>query len=157
MTNPLSLKFTAIAGGIMLLLLIAAGAVIQIQSLRLDLKDKEITAITLERDTAKAETLICRKDQETAYEISDQYQKRLTASDRELATYKRMLSQSACVIPCIEATGGCDATTSAGLPGKHGIRVEWLLEEAARANRYTEQLGACQDWIEQSGKNREQK
>lgn len=116
----------------------------------------ENTTLKESLKSANAAVGECKADQEKAYEISNDYQKKLAATDRRLADAKRMLSQSSCVIPCgpDESASGCDAKTPAGLPGKNGIRVEWLLEEAARADRYTQQLNACQDWAERNGQKK---
>jgi hypothetical protein len=88
-----------------------------------------------------------RKQQAITYEVSDEYQKKLSALNKRVSDLKRMYN-GACVPVTSNASGRRDAGASAGkLLGAHGISDQWLIEFSAEAEKVRQQLIACQTFI----------
>lgn len=107
---------------------------------------KELKIVRGERDTYKASHSQCENDKLIAQEVSNDYQKKLSALDIKLRDLQRVYERTC--IPIDRGTGRRNAASSAGeLPRSDGIPATALLEYAGDAERVRLRLIACQDFI----------
>lgn len=136
--NPTVIK---IIGGIAVVAVMVSGF-FYIKHLR-----SENAMMEKERDTAVASLRQCEQDQDLTYEVSDEYQKNIAALERRVADLKR-LRQPQCIVPRSEGTGGPDAATAGTVhAGQNGISTGYLLDFAAEAEGYRQQVIGLQNFI----------
>lgn len=135
--NPALIKMALILGGVSALII--AGEALYIKYLLTENEKIEWQLGVSNENYDK-----CTADSKEAYEVSDEYQKKLRALNSQLAGYRGVREQPACV-PVPDAPGGRDAAPGDGQPVRpHGVSAGWLLDFAAEGERYRLQLIACQ-------------
>lgn len=97
-------------------------------------------------------TAQCAADKHLTEEVSNDYQTRLGALNRQLADARRV-RVARCVVPATDPTGGRDAPPGAGEPIRPhvGVATDALLDYAAEAERYRLQLLSCQEFVRRGG------
>lgn len=152
--NLIPTKFFLLTAGIAAVLLFAAGAIVQIQRLQLNLKDKDIQALVIERNNANNALISCNNQQKINHEASDAYQKDNTHLRRRNADLKRMLDDipDQCV-PIQRATGGPDAAKDGKFSGSRGVMASALVDLGTECDEVRAQLTALQGWIIDTGNN----
>lgn len=86
----------------------------------------------------------CTDNQKTTYEVSNEYQKKITALNNRIAALK--LQPKTCV-PVTITTSGYNATAGSLDARAHGITSSALYDYAGDAEKYRLQLISCQDFI----------
>lgn len=135
----MSFQFRAILGlGVIIALLLAY---IHYKNVRAD-RDRYKD----ERNTARATLQQCIVNQNKNFEVSNDYQQKLTVADRKLADAVRLRNNAKCVPT--NTAGGHNATTTTGkLSGRNGISSDYLRDFAYRCEKTRLQLMACQSWV----------
>lgn len=146
--NPISVKATFITFGIMALLLAGSGAVITIQSLRLDLKQKEIGKLSDDLKVSRAATAQCLQQKDIDNDATDDLQKQNTAIRRDNARIKRLLNDlpDQCV-PVSKGPRRADGKAGGELSGQSGIMAGALVDLGSDCDAVRARLHSLQDWV----------
>lgn len=141
------MKLKLILALVGLSLYVVAGLTIWGLKNRVDVLELKVESVEKERDHAKEQYAQCLADQQLTEEVSNGYQTKLTALNRQLSDLKRLRDKPACV-PTTSAASERDGTTGRGEYARSdGIRTIWLYDFAGEAEQYRLQLISCQEFI----------
>lgn len=101
-----------------------------------------------ELETAKANLIHeCNSKMQVTYEVSDEYQKKISALSRRVGELKRLHDNAKCV-PVTTTTSGSNATSSRGeFSGQSGIRTDWIIDLGASCEDMRLKVIGLQDFI----------
>lgn len=101
-----------------------------------------------ELETAKLNVIhACQEKMQITYEVSDEYQKKITSLNRRVGQLKRMYDSAQC-LPITTAASRPDAASSGTkLSGQGGIRTDWLIDLGASCEDMRLKVIGLQDFI----------
>lgn len=139
-TSPYLIK---IFGGASVILTLACGLLFWLYTDGLE----KNAALSAQNSGFKAQIEELKQNQQTAYEVSDAYQKKLSDLNKRHDDLKRMYGHTCIPVRDDPASGGHHAAPADQLSGSDGLSTTALLDFARDADQVREQLIGCQNFI----------
>ena len=127
-------------------IIIAASALLFMSALWIKLLHADLASLRVERNMYKDSFGQCETDKKISYEVSNDYQEKLSSLDVQLNDLRGLYNKQ-CIAVNSASCGHNAATTETKLRVQNGINAEWLIEYSGDAERVRLRLIACQDYL----------
>jgi uncharacterized protein len=145
MLGLLNLKNVAIASAILSSLVTGGAGYVLHRWIVLGMEKSQVAELAEQQSKL---TKQCDADKQQTYEVSNAYQSKITALDRQLAAARRMRTP-ACVSVTADAPGRPDAAPGQGKPAGQaaGVARDDLIDLTGEGEKYRLQLLGLQEYV----------